>query len=210
MKNFEVLFKNNQFIDKQSGKVLHLKPNATFAIQGDNDNFLLEDFLNQNKTPLNSELKKEKLQKKFTKFSLEKVSEAKAVFYFRIGLGKITEEDKEQEYLFQAIIEEDLYVKSKTGDKWNLCDCVCKATHLVEGNLGFPFEIVEGNSLSELFGNVVSTYFNMKRATSCNAFTTFYFAPQEEVPSLYWIKNQASFNLDVKRKAIRITKKLEQ
>ena len=58
MKNFEVLFKNNQFIDKLSGKTLHLKPNATFAIQGDNDNFLLEDSQNQNRSPLNSELKK--------------------------------------------------------------------------------------------------------------------------------------------------------
>jgi hypothetical protein len=209
MKNFEVLFKNNQFIDKLSGKTLHLKPNTTFAIQGDNDNFLLEDSQNQNRSPLNSELKKEQLQLRYKSFTLQKISDAGSVFYFRIGLGKLTEEDKEREYLFRALINEDLYVKSKTGEKWNLCDCFCTASGLIEGNLGFPFESIQANSLSELFGNVVSTYFNLKRATACNAFKTFYFEPKDQKPSLHWIKNTAKLNLDLKRKEISISNKLQ-
>ncbi len=210
MKNFEVFFKNNQFVDKQTGKALHFKPNATYAIQGDNENFLLEDFLVQKFIPLSSEQKKEALHKKFKSFQLIKIADEGTFFYFRIGLGKITEEEIEREYLFRAVIQEDLYLKSKLGEKWNLCYCICKVIQLVEGDLGFPFEEIEANSLSELFANVVSTYFNKKRATSCNAFTTFYFEPKEETPSLYWIKNNAALNLDLKRKSILIKKKFSK
>jgi len=208
MKNFEVFFKNNQFIDKLTGKALHFKPNATYTIQGDNENFLLEDFLVQHKTPLNSKDKGEDLIKKFSDFHLRKIADAGTIFYFRIGLGKITEEERDREYLFKTVIEEDLYLKSKEGKNWNLCSCICKATELVEGKLGFPFEEIDADSLSELFANVVSTYFNRKRATACNAFTTFYFEPKEEVPSLYWIKNKARLNLDLKRKTLIINSKL--
>ena len=210
MKNFEVFFKNNQFVDKLTGKALHFKPNATYAIQGDNENFLLEDFLVKKIIPLNTEQKKEALHKKFKSFQLKKIADEGTFFYFRIGLRKITEEEIEREYLFRAVIQEDLYLKSKIGEKWNLCNCICKAIELVEGDLGFPFEENEANSLSELFANVVSTYFNKRRATACNAFTTFYFEPKEETPSLYWIKNRAKFNLDLKRKSILINEQINR
>lgn len=210
MKDFKVFFKNNQFIDNQTGKALHFKPNATYTIQGDDENFLLEDYLFQYKKPLNSKLKGEDLIKKFSDFHLRKIADAGTNFFFKIGLGKITEEEHYREYLFKAVIEEDLYLKSKEGIKWNLCSCICKASELVEGKLGFPFEEIDADSLSELFANVVSTYFNKKRATSCNAFTTFYFEPKEEKPSLDWIKNKARLNLDLKRKALMTLDKLNE
>ena len=210
MKNFEVFFKNNLFIDKQTGKALHFKPNATYTIQSDNENFLLKDYLIRNNIPLNSEDKVEQLQKKLKSFQLKKIADSGTVLYFRIGLGKITEEELEREYLFKAVIEEDLYLKSKEGTKWNLCSCICKATELVEGKLGFPYAEIEADSLSELFANVVSNYFNRKRATACNAFTTFYFEPIEEIPSLNWIKNRAKLNLDLKRKEVMTINKLSE
>ena len=210
MKDFKVLFKNNQFIDKLTGKALHFKPNATYTIQGDNENFLSEDYLFQKKNPLNSQLKEEELTKTFKNFHFRKIADAGTVFYFRVGLGKITEEELEREYLFKAVIEEDLYLKSKEGIKWNLCSCICKATELVESKLGFPFAEIEADSLSELFANVVSNYFNRKRSTACNAFTTFYFEPVREKPSLNWIKNIATHNLDLKRNAIMIKDKLSK
>lgn len=210
MKNFEIFFKNNQFIDKLTGKALHFKPNATYTIQGDDDNFLLADYLSLKKTLLNSQGKEEELTKTFKNFHFRKIADAGTIFYFRIGLGKITEEERDREYLFKAVIEEDLYLKSKEGKNWNLCSCICKATELVEGKLGFPFAAIEADSLSELFANVVSTYFNRKRATACNAFTTFYFEPVREKPSLNWIKNTAGHNLDFKRNAIMIKNKLSE
>jgi len=210
MKNFEVFFKNNLFIDKQTGKALHFKPNATYTIQSDNENFLLEDYLIQNNTPLNSKDKIEELQKKLKSFQLKKIADAGTVLYFRIGLGKITDEERDREYLFKVVIEEDLYLKSKEGKSWNLCSCSCKATEMVEGKLGFPFEEIEADSLSELFANVVSKYFSRKRSTACNAFTTFYFEPVGEKPSLNWIKNTARHNLDLKRKTLIIKDNLSE
>jgi hypothetical protein len=210
MKNFEVFFKNNQFIDKLTNKALHFNPNATYTIQGDNENFLLEDYLFEQKTPLNEKNKKTKLNTTFKNFHLTKIADARTVFYFRIGLRKITDEESDREYLFKAVIEEDLYLKSKEGKNWNLCNCICKATEMVEGKLGFPFEEIEADSLSELFANVVSKYFSRKRSTACNAFTTFYFEPVREKPSLNWIKNTARHNLDLKRKAIIIKDKLSE
>lgn len=208
MKNFEVFYKNNQFIDKITGKALHFKPNATYTIKGDNENFLLEDYLHLKKTPLTSKLKEEDLIKSFKNFHFKKIADVGTIFYFRIGLGKVTDEERDREYLFKAVIEEDLYLKSKEGKNWNLCSCICKATEMVEGKLGFPFEEIETDSLSELFANVVSKYFNRKRSTACNAFTTFYFEPVKEKPSLNWIKNTARHNLDLKRKALIIKDKL--
>lgn len=210
MKNFEVFFKNNQFIDKQTNKALHFKPNTTYTIQGDNENFLSEDYLFQPKIPLHEKHRKAQLTATFKNFRLEKIADARTVFYFRIGSGKITEEERDREYLFKAVIEEDLYLKSKEGKNWNLCSCICKATELVEGKLGFPYAEIEADSLSELFANVVSTYFNRKRATACNAFTTFYFEPKGEKPSLNWIKNIARHNLDLKRKTIMTIDKLSK
>lgn len=210
MKNFEVFFKNNQFIDKQTGKALHFKPNATYTIQGDNENFLSADYLFEQKTPLNSQGKEEELIRTYKNFHFRKIADAQTVFYFRIGLGKMKEEACDREYLFKAVIQEDLYLKSKDGKNWNLCSCICKATNLVEGDLGFPFAEIEANSLSELFANVVSTYFNKKRATACNAFTTFYFEQKNENPSLNWIKNIARFNLDLKRKTVMHIDKLSK
>lgn len=210
MKNFEVFFKNNQFVDKQTGKALHFKPNATYAIQGDNENFLLKDYLNDKKTPLTSKLKEEDLIKSFKHFRLTKIADVGTVLYFRIGLGKVTEEERDREYLFKAVIEEDLYLKSKEDKNWNLCGCICKATEMLEGKLGFPFEETEANSLSELFANVVSKYFSRRRSTACNAFKTFYFEPVRDKPSLDWIKNTATINLDFKRNAIKIKDKINE
>jgi len=204
MKNFEVFYKNNQFIDKQTNKVLHFKPNATYTIQGDNEIFLSKEYMFKQKTPLNEKLKIEELNSIFKNFHFIKIANTGTVFYFRIGLGKMPEEESDREYLFKAVIEEDLYLKSKEGKSWNLCSCICKVREMVEGNLGFPFEEIDADSLSELFANVVSKYFRRKRSTACNAFNTFYFEPVNEKPSLNWIKNIARHNLGLKRKEIMI------
>lgn len=210
MKNFEVFFKNNQFIDKLTNKALHFKPNATYTIQGDNENFLSEDYQCEQKIPLNEKHKKAHLTSTFKNFQLRKIADAKTVFYFRIGLGKITEEESDREYLFKAVIVEDLYLKSKDGKNWNLCSCICKATKMVEGKLGFAFAEIEADSLSELFANVVTKYFSGKRSTACNAFRTFYCESVREKPSLNWIKDKATINLDFKRNAIKIKDKLSE
>ena len=124
-----------------------------------------------------------------------------AIFYYRIGLGKPSGEDIAKEYLLNAILEEDLYIKSKDGIKWTFCKCKCLTNKVIEGDLGLDFQTVKANSLSELFANVVSIYFNRKRSTACNAFKTFFSLGKDESPSLKWIKSKNKTKLDLLRKA---------
>lgn len=208
MKNFEITFKNGLLIDTKTGNVLNLNPQANYTIQGDDNNFLLDDFKKVDYTPLNASEKIEKLSKKYKGYQLEKIAAKNDEFYFRIGLGKRTKEDKEKEYLFNAILEEDLYLKSKNGTVWTMCQCVCRSSKIIEGELGFPFQTVVAQTLSELFANVVSTYFNQKRSTACNAFKTFHSLIQNEVPSLDWIKSKKNTVINLRRKAKVLNLKL--
>lgn len=210
MKNFEVTFKNGLLIDKQTGKRINLKPFETYYLQGDDHSFLLEKYIKTDYKPLSTNEKLKTLEKKHKGYELKQLASAGDKFVFRIGLGKRFEEDVVREYLFDAILQEDLYMKKKHNkDSWTLCNCVCFSDKLLEGDLGFPFQKIEANSLSELFANVVSTYFNMKRSTACNAFKTFYKYPIEDRPSLLWLKS-SKLNLDLKRKALIIKEKQEK
>lgn len=210
MKNFEIIFKNGLLIEKETGKRLNLKPMTTYFIQGDDDSFLLEDYRALTYQPKNSEEKKEELEKKFKGYLLEKISSKNEEFFFRIGLPKTTTEDYQREYLFNVVLDEDLYIKSKNGEKWNLCSCVCHSDNLLEGDLGLPFEKVEAESLNQIYRFVVNTYFNKKVSESCNVFDRFYKISKEESPSLYWIKNHAKLNLSILRKVIKIKLKQEE
>ncbi|MCL7765061.1 hypothetical protein MPF19_16680 [Polaribacter sp. Z014] len=201
MKKFEVAFKNGLLIDKETGKILTPVPFSSFTIEGLEEGFLLED--DQSKfVPLSSEEKIKKLHQQYKGFELEKMASKGAVFYYKIGLGKPSGEDIAKEYLFNAVLEEDLYIKTKNGLKWTFCKCRCQTNKVIEGELGLEFQVVTANSLSELFANVVSTYFNKKRSTACNAFKTFYSLGKDDSPSLKWIKSRKNTKLDLLRKTL--------
>ncbi|MBC3847727.1 hypothetical protein H8K90_15120 [Winogradskyella echinorum] len=211
MKNFEVTFKNGLLLDKQTGKRINLKPFETYYLQGDDNSFLLEEYIKTDYKPLDASQKLKTLENRHNGYELKQLASAGDKFVFRVGLGKRFEEDVVREYLFDAALQEDLYMKKKHNKaSWTLCNCVCNSPNLLEGELGFPFQNVEANSLSELFANVVSTYFNMKRSTACNAFKTFYYYPKEDRPTLYWLKSSKKLNLDLKRKAIVINRKQKE
>jgi hypothetical protein len=209
MKNFEVAYKNGLLIDKKTGKRLNLKPFETYYLQGDDNSFLLEDYIRTENKSLDAAQKIKTLEKKYKNYELKKLAVKGDKFVFRIGLGKRFDENVVREYLFDSILEEDLYMKKKHNkESWTLCNCVCYGANLLDGELGFPFQKVEANSLSELFANVVSTYFNMKRSTACNAFKTFYKNPKEERPTLSWLKSSKKLNLDLIRETVIINKKI--
>jgi hypothetical protein len=197
IKNHEVQFKNNQFVNQQTKQVLHLKPNRTFFIQGDDENFLQEDFLDMVLKPLDNAEKNEQIKSQHKKDFIEKLADSGTEFYIKFGLGRHTEEEDklDAQYVFKAIILEDLYMRSKNKNKWRMCSCVCEVRHKISGKLDFEFETVEANSLSELFANLISTYFNRKRSTACNAFTDFYVANDSRYSNL-------KESLDSRRKAL--------
>ena len=141
------------------------------------------------------------INKEFKNFGFEKIADVGTEFIYRIGLGKTTSEDKTREFLFNAIIEEDLYLKSKNGEDWTLCPCICKTTECLEGDVQM-IESIPGTSLSNLFGNVVTFYFPFQRSTACNAFDTFFFKDKFERPRLNHIKYRHVNSINEFRKRI--------
>jgi hypothetical protein len=206
MSSYKVNFSNNQFINEQ-GKVLHLKPNAIFNVESECENFLVENFLMEDLNPLSSDKKKNQLLKRYIKYNIIKIAPAGTEFYFQFGLGKHTEEEDihDSKFVFKAIILEDLYIKSKTKTTWRMCECICEVNQKIQGKLNFDFEKVAANSLSELFANLISTYFNRKRSTACNAFTTFFIADNKQHIDSEWFKKNANQSLERLRK-LEITK----
>lgn len=118
--------------DIVTGKEIHLKPNARYTFQSDNENFLHADFMSQSLPVLKADEKISALQRKYKQFDFKKLGSVGNTFYFLVGLGHKTAEDLGRQYLFEAQIEEDLYMKAKKDDKWNLCECVSTATKLVD------------------------------------------------------------------------------
>ena len=190
MKNIKVIFRNGQLIDAENKKQIHLVPGEQYFIIGDDNAFRKSGYLEEERKPRTEQAMRAFITEKYDGFKTERILKAGDNLYFRIGLGKTTSEDKTNEYLFEAILQEDLYIRSKKGEKWRLCECMCKTGKKVRGNLPFIHEI-KGNSLNNLFANVVIHYFSGKRSTACNAFTTFALPDepyQSELPYLDWIK----------------------
>ena len=201
MKSFEVENIRGQLIDVETKKRVILKRGGKFIISGKDDQFEERDEIHKESNQLNSEEKIYALEKEFKNCEFVKIADANTEFIYRIGLGEKTSEDKTAEYLFNAIVLEDLYVKTKNYVKWSLCPCLCKTTECIEGDV-ILHEPTCGSSLNNLFGNMVIEYFPEQRAAACNAFTTFYFKKGFPEPYMRNIKDRRVNSLDERRTAI--------
>ena len=204
MKNFKVIFINGRLVEAGSGKEIFLVPGKYYYLNGDDDAFSEKDYMENKKEPLDSHHKEIKIKQKYKYFMTEKILPAGTLLYFRIGLGKITREDKAGEYLFQARLHEDLYLKSKNKEEWTLCECQCISEKIIDGELPFIFQRVKGTSLANLYANVVIHYFAGKRSTACNAFNTFKLNKTNDIPNLQRYKMSNSIDLDKLRSDIII------
>ena len=199
MKNYEVHYIKGHLVDKKSGKRILLKRGGTFNILADDDQFEEVDELENFHKPLPSDEKLAALQKEYKDFHLEKIGNADDKFFYRIGLSKETSEDRAREFYFNAIIREDLHLKSKNGKDWTLCPCLCLSSDCLDGEMQM-IESVPGTSLSNLFANVVTFYFAFQRSTACNAFTTFYFMPSNYIT--FSLKSNGNYSLNQMRNQI--------
>lgn len=172
MRNIRVVFNNGQLVSSDGKQQIHLSPGKEYVIIGDDDAFLEEEYHNPLNPILNEEDKERRILKTYSNFQVKRILKAKQELFFRVGLGNRSEEDKNQEYYFQVRLLEDLYLRSKDGKSWKLCECRCESSELLEGYLPFVHTI-QGNSLNNLFENVVTHYFSGKRSTACNAFNAF-------------------------------------
>ncbi len=175
MKNYVVSYIKGHLVDQKTGKRIFLKRGGEFFIQGDDDQFEEKDELHKTEDPLPENEKLSWLLEAHPGFIFEKLADAGKEFVFRVGLATTTSEDKFREFFFKARILEELYIKSKTGKKWSLCDCLCQAYDSLDNRIQM-IEPVNGKSLNNLFANVVTFYFPLQRSTACNAFKTFLFA----------------------------------
>lgn len=179
MKSFEVKYTEGYLVDTKTQKRIFLKRGGTFNILGDDHLFEEKDELQLQIKTLDRDLKLEELKKAHKGFILEKAADKGQLFVYRIGLSKLRNQNTRNEFHFNAILLEDLYFRSKDGVNWSLCDCMCETTKCIYGNVEM-IEPVRGNSLNNLFSNMITFYFPMQRSTACNAFDYFYFAKDDE------------------------------
>lgn len=202
MKSFEVKYTKGHLVDIKTNKRIFLKRGGVFNILGDDNQFEEKDELHFEIPPLNDMDKFNQLKSGYKNFELEKIASRGQKFVYRIGLSKKTNEDKDMEFLFDCTILEDLYVRSKNLEDWSLCDCVCETTECLEGDIQM-IESVKGNSLNNLFSNMVAFYFPMQRSGACNAFDYFYLTDENDKVHLYDIKYYSRLqNLNTLRKNI--------
>lgn len=202
MKSFEVKYTKGHLVDIKTNKRIFLKRGGVFNILGDDNQFEEKDELHFEIPPLNDMDKFNQLKSAYKNFELEKIASRGQKFVYRIGLSKKTNEDKDMEFLFDCTILEDLYVRSKNLEDWSLCDCVCETTECLEGDIQM-IESVKGNSLNNLFSNMVAFYFPMQRSGACNAFDYFYLTDENDKVHLYDIKYYSRLqNLNTLRKNI--------
>lgn len=180
MKSYEVEYTKGHLVDIKTGKRIFLKRGGRFSILGDDHQFVEKDDLKITQKALNSEEKLAALKRTYKGFHLEKIANAYQLFVYRIGLAKTTSEDKRSEFLFDAMILEDLYIRSTKAGEWVLCECLCESRICLEGEVQM-IEAVQGVSLNNLFSNMVTFYFPFQRSGSCNAFDTFYFVDERKV-----------------------------
>lgn len=173
MKSYNVKYTKGHLIDSTTEKRVILKRGGTFNILGDDDQFELVDELELKKNPLGSLAKLSDLQKQFPSQVLEKIADSGHKFVYRIGLSKLTSEENAAEFLFEATIQEDLYLMSKNKKDWRLCECLCKTEDCIDGDIQM-LEPIWGTSLNNLFSNIVAFYFPLQRSGACNVFKTFH------------------------------------
>jgi hypothetical protein len=135
------------------------------------------------KQVLDSKAKQQELEKKYKGRYIVKIQEAGGKLIYRIGLSKTHSEDKDREFLFDVYLLEDLYLNSKDGKNWSLCDCICETRHCIDGDLQM-IEPIRGKSLNNLFSNMVAFYFPLQRSGACNAFNTFFLELSGSIPNL--------------------------
>lgn len=173
MKRFNVKYSKGHLIDTSTKKRIFLKRGGMFNISGDDNCFEEKDDLAIEQKSLDSIAKLESLKYKYNKYHIEKITAEGQEYFYRFGLSKKTSEDKVREYCFNAIILEDLYLRSKNGSDWLLCECLCKTTECIDGGMQL-FEPVVGSSLNNLYANLITSYFPMQRSSTCSVYNTFF------------------------------------
>ncbi len=180
MLNKTVKFDHGHFVDTETGKRIVLKNGNIYVLIGDEQSLSEEDPLNSPPVDyLSSEemLMEVQNSKKIKTDNYFKIADAGQHFVFRVGLGiRVDTEQKDREFIFSAIINEDLYAYSndKQKEKWRLFNCKTTVDRCLSNNLNV-YETIYAYSLNDAFSKTIAFYFPLNRKSSGNAQNEFYF-----------------------------------
>ena len=179
MLNKTVVFINGHFVDKETGKRIVLTNLSSYVLVGDELSLREEDPLNSPprvylsaKEMLNAVQNSPKIKTN----NYFKIAEAGQRFVFRVGLGiRSGTGQNDKEFVFSAIINEDLYCYSNDKElkKWRLFNCKTTVDQCLSGNLNM-YETIYAYSLNDAFSKTIAFYFPLNRKSSGNVQNEFY------------------------------------
>lgn len=201
MKNFEVIYKNGQFIEKSTGKRIIPVQDKEYLIIGDNNSFEVEDSGFHAEALLDEEKKVVQVEKDYGLGNYVKILNSGNILSFRLGNSRIKKDEASRVYYFTCTLLEDLYLyklRDRIGDKesdWRLAECQCELSECTYGGLVLH-DKVRSPSLNSLFCNTVMYYFPLQRSGSINVFRTFFIHQKPGKLNLPDIPEREYSNLD--------------
>jgi len=206
MNNFEVIYKNGQFIEKSTGKRIIPVQDKEYLIIGDNSSFGVADSGFHADVVLDEEKKAVQIEKDYGQGNFVKILNSGNILSFRLGNSRMRRDEATSVYYFTCTLLEDLYLyklRNRKGDKesdWRLADCQCELSECTYGGLVLH-DKVRSPSLNSLFSNTVMYYFPLQRSGSINVFSTFFInrkpgqltlpgIPEREYSNLHCIRLQ--------------------
>lgn len=172
-----VKFSHGHFYLEDGSRIV-LSENQHYTITGDEHFFSTHDEMLDTKVPRLPEILKDVLEKEYGKENLIKMLPAGTEFHFNLGLGKRKKGINERIYTFKALLEEDLYLRLKSGkpveipESWVVADCITSITDCTSHNFNLEQKVRE-ETIGKAFTMLVSTYFSQQRVTGINIYTRF-------------------------------------
>lgn len=200
MKTIRAQYLQGKWHDTETGEIVYMKHGQTYDIIGTNIGF--ETAPSKPLVPLNSEEKLKDLQSKIKRTSFYLLAKAGEVLHYKLNPPSDHPDQQDKtvtiENHYNCILKEDLYLYLTKAQDWRLCPCICETTTAVMGNTALTIEYpIKGESLNNLFAEMITTFYPHYRSTSGNALKNFTLSQK---PDIY-----NSQNLDAIRSQVNTT-----
>lgn len=173
MKTIRFIYKQGRLINTENGNQVQLKHGMSYDITGLDKSFIEKEPKDQLK-PLDKEEKLLQLKKMYKNNVLFLIAQTGTVLKYKLNHPDEYEEENIGDIYYRAVLQEDLYFFHNSAGDWNLCPCICLTDKEISGKNPLKlFEPIRGNSLSNLFNEMVTTFYAHLRTPGTNAFKTF-------------------------------------
>lgn len=172
-----VKFSHGHFYLEDGSRII-LTEGKHYTLSGDERFFSTHDEMLDTKVPRLPEILQADLEKEYGKENLIRMLPAGTEFHFNLGLGKRKKGIKERIYTFKALLEEDLYLRLKSGkpveipESWVVADCITSITQRTSQNFNLEQKVSE-ETPGKAFAMLVSTHFSQQRGTGISIYNYF-------------------------------------